>query len=346
MNSVGAGASATRPFASQDPALRLRRSRTSAHLLLVLCLASCSRTSRQPDTNLFDIQRRYEKGPVNLILKISRQQITIADELELVLEVQAPEGQEVKFPTFSGKLGEFTINGSDTTPQRLAEGGRVVVSRSYQLEPFLAGDYQIPPITVQIGSASIETASETIKVVSVLQEGQKPELKEIGPPVELPGLSGWLFFSMGLAVAGLAIAGYLLWRRRRAAQKAEAAVPPHELALAELRKLMAENLISQGQAKLFYLRVSAILRHYIEGRFGLRAPERTTEEFLNDLQAAQTLLPRQKELLKRFLEHCDIVKFAEHQPTLEEVDDTLNTCAQFIAETRHQDASEIAASRQ
>lgn len=106
---------------------------------------------------------------------------------------------------------------------------------------------------------------------------------------------------------------------------------------------MAEDLIGKGQAKLFYLRVSAILRHYIEDRFGLRAPERTTEEFLNDLRDAQSLLPRQKELLKRFLEHCDMVKFAEHQPSREEVDDTLNTCAQFIAETKQQEAPESAA---
>ena len=108
---------------------------------------------------------------------------------------------------------------------------------------------------------------------------------------------------------------------------------------------MAEDLIAKGQAKLFYLRVSAILRHYIENRFGLRAPERTTEEFLSDLQTNHILLPRQKDLLKRFLEHCDMVKFAEYQPNREEVDDTLNTCAQFIAETRQQDTPEEAQAR-
>ena len=279
-------------------------------------------------------------------MRLSRKQINVADHLQLVLEVHATEGESVKFPSFEGKLGEFTVTASETSQPRLAEGGRVVVARTFELEPFLPGDYEIPPMNVPIGdNVTIETARETIKVVSVLPQGQKPDIKEIGPPLELPGLSGWLYFLMGLAVAALFLSIYMLWRRRKINRTAQSALPPHELALAELRKLMAEDLVAKGQAKLFYLRVSAILRHYIENRFGLRAPERTTEEFLSDLQTNHILLPRQKDLLKRFLEHCDMVKFAEYQPNREEVDDTLNTCAQFIAETRQQDTPEEAQAR-
>ena len=40
---------------------------------------------------------------------------------------------------------------------------------------------------------------------------------------------------------------------------------------------------NKGRIKEFYERISNILRHYIEHRFDLHAPERTTEEFLYEL---------------------------------------------------------------
>jgi hypothetical protein len=107
----------------------------------------------------------------------------------------------------------------------------------------------------------------------------------------------------------------------------------HEIAYEELKRLLAEKLVEQGAVKDFYLRLSHILRHYIEDRFGLHAPERTTEEFLLDLGSTQALIPHHKELLKEFLNHCDMVKFAEHQPSTMEIQQTFDSCKQFIVET-------------
>ena len=52
----------------------------------------------------------------------------------------------------------------------------------------------------------------------------------------------------------------------------------------DIVRWMEEGLIDKGEQKLFYLKISAILRHYVEDRFGMHAPENTTEEFLRDLQ--------------------------------------------------------------
>ena len=107
----------------------------------------------------------------------------------------------------------------------------------------------------------------------------------------------------------------------------------HEIAYAALEELLAENLVAKGEMKTFYLRLSNILRHYIENRFDLSAPEQTTEEFLDDLRTRDALIPLHKELLKKFLQHCDMVKFARHQPTNEEIQQIFDACKQFIAET-------------
>jgi len=140
---------------------------------------------------------------------------------------------------------------------------------------------------------------------------------------------------IALGILALAAGAYFLWKRRRKAEEETVPpVPPHEQAYEALEKLLREDLLTQGQVKLFYLRLSNILRHYIEGRFSLRAPERTTEEFLIDLRAGDDFSAEQKALLRRFLEHCDLVKFAKHDPTRAEIDQSVDACRNFIDETK------------
>jgi hypothetical protein len=76
------------------------------------------------------------------------------------------------------------------------------------------------------------------------------------------------------------------------------------------------------------------LRHYIEDRFELRAPERTTEEFLYELKFTRELSEGQKGDIEEFLTLCDLVKFAKHAPTVEQVQRTFNLVKEFIEKTR------------
>ena len=63
--------------------------------------------------------------------------------------------------------------------------------------------------------------------------------------------------------------------------------------------------------------VSSILRAYLEGRFGLRAPEQTTEEFLAAAEAEPAFDREQQRTLRAFLAACDAVKFARARPSAE-----------------------------
>jgi hypothetical protein len=91
--------------------------------------------------------------------------------------------------------------------------------------------------------------------------------------------------------------------------------PAHVLALAALEHVQHQDLMGQERIEEFYVRVSAILRRYVELRFGLRAPEQTTEEFLVSALATGGLIAAHRDLLETFLQHCDLVKFARHRPT-------------------------------
>jgi hypothetical protein len=87
-------------------------------------------------------------------------------------------------------------------------------------------------------------------------------------------------------------------------------VPAHVRAKQKLQEALA--LIAQP--KSFCIAVSDTVRLYLEERFNFRAPERTTEEFLRELQDTDLLAAEQKEKLGEFLEGCDLVKFAKYEP--------------------------------
>ena len=161
-------------------------------------------------------------------------------------------------------------------------------------------------------------------------------IHDISPPVDLPqGAVVWLALAGGLAVLGV-VGGASYWHYRRTAHRANGwSLSVDELALQKLEELLAEGTLEKGATKEFYQRVTDVLRRYVEGRFGLQAPEWTTREFLAVVRFDLRLDPRQRQFLEEFFGHCDLVKFAEHQPTPEDMRNIFECCKLFIQETRH-----------
>jgi hypothetical protein len=109
-------------------------------------------------------------------------------------------------------------------------------------------------------------------------------------------------------------------------------VPPVPAHLRARHKLAAAlDLIAQP--KPFCIEVSDVTRHYLEERFTFHAPERTTEEFLRELAETDLLSPDQKESLGRFLESCDLVKFARYEPGETELRALHESALRLVEET-------------
>ena len=65
-----------------------------------------------------------------------------------------------------------------------------------------------------------------------------------------------------------------------------------------------------------------------------RAPERTTEEFLAEIEAGGPLTVSQCIVLKQFLAQCDLVKFAMHVPTEQQHLEAMAIAENFVLATR------------
>jgi len=322
----------------------------AAIIMAALFVPSCGKKAAERSVaEKFEIEKKYERGPVAVNLKLSKKEITIAERITLLIEARMSEDYELQLPKFGDKLEQFGIVDYHAEPPKLLAGGVVLAQKSYVLEPFLSGDYTIPPMKIYFwkkGAASkdkheIETEQLTVKVNSILPEKYADlKIKEIAGPVELPSGPGvWLYLVGAVALILISGAVFFILRLRRRKVEEAAKVPAHELAYDELEKLLAEGLIEKGHIKLFYFRISDILRHYIDNRFGLRAPERTTEEFLEELSSNSPFEHEHDKLLKEFLKHCDLVKFAEYQPTNDDIQRTFDVCKEFIASTQTEEAA-------
>ena len=71
----------------------------------------------------------------------------------------------------------------------------------------------------------------------------------------------------------------------------------------------------------------------LEERFNFRAPERTTDEFLCELQSSFLLTRDQKRSLGDFLASCDLIKFAKYEPTEMELRGLYQSALRLVNET-------------
>jgi hypothetical protein len=132
------------------------------------------------------------------------------------------------------------------------------------------------------------------------------------PLIAIP--NGWLWaiwITAILALCALAWLAWRYWRKKAAAVLAVPPVPPHVRA----RRALEAALALLSDPKAFSIAVSGASRDYLEERFNFHAPDRTTEEFLHELQGTNLLTSEQKLSLGEFLENCDLIKFAKYEPT-------------------------------
>ena len=162
-----------------------------------------------------------------------------------------------------------------------------------------------------------------------------PDIRGLKDVIDIPTGNEWVLWLFVAAVV-LVVAGVAAWfvRRRLARRSEELASPPppppHVVAWERLQRAL--GLIHE--AEQFCMEVSQIIRVYLEERFNLHAPDRTTEEFLLELQSSQRLAGEHKQLLADFLGECDMVKFAKAEPPELELRNLHEAASRLVGETQ------------
>jgi hypothetical protein len=157
------------------------------------------------------------------------------------------------------------------------------------------------------------------------------DIRDIKPPVPVPNPWFWIWMAIVLVVLGVAaFIAWRQWRKRRSLVPAAPVVPAHIRA----KQCLQGALALLHDPRLFCTLVADTIRVYLEERFRYHAPDRTTEEFMLELQASHYMTPDQKESLGAFLQSCDLVKFARYEPTEAELRELLEAALRLIDETQ------------
>lgn len=251
---------------------------------------------------------------LDLELAVSPTQVRVLEPVTVQLDLWRRDGVDVDFaPSIDGK--DFAAETS-RSPEIALLGGRwqrvTMVLRAVRGP----GELVLPPFVAKSrdGSNTATTPETKITVVTAL-EGQSATLEAPADPFPPPTrLLRWIGLAAAILVVVTGTAWFLRRRRRPTGHADEVAVPPHVKALRALARLREAPRRSRAEVDAFYVEVSNVLRNYLEERFGLRAPERTTEEFLRELERGDGLAREHRGELERFLLQCDLVKFAAFEP--------------------------------
>jgi len=315
--------------------------RTLSAVKLCLCgllLGSCNRSTpqaRQADNEPPALTETARNQEVTLTVSADRREARVAETVRLTLEAQAPADLEIELPDVAGELEDFIVR--DHGPMEVETVDRMRVWRQWlDIDSNVSGERSIPELTVRFADGEVTTKALTVDIKSAVEGEVDPtQFADIEGPVAIPKPRSWKAAWLA-GPAALLLAALVWWmlRRRSQRQALEAAPPrPHVWAMAQLEALLAQKLIEQGKVHEFYFRLSHLVRTYIELRFGLMAPERTTEEFLNEVRGSEALRFGHKDLLSEFLTACDLVKFARHEPRGAEVDVSIDAARSFIEQT-------------
>ena len=307
------------------------------------------------------IAKTTEVGPVKATVKIWPAKPTLGDAIYARLEIDAPASVAIDAPFQEAgdqRLGRFRVVAFARDTQHRPDGGQHH-EQTYTLEAPASGRQRIPPLRFEFTDARKGSAAEADKPQEVLTDEVpleiaplptetanaqlRPAMGELDPDV---GGIGWMtLLLIASALAVLGSGGTLAYRAWRARRRVELQRSAYDEAVSRLRELEKSGAPDDTRADAWFVALSAIVRQYLEQRYEIRAPELTTEEFLQVATARPELSADHRGLLCSFLERCDRVKFAGYRPEADESIATLNAARGFVEDTRLREPIAVAVAR-
>lgn len=282
---------------------------------------------------------------VHVEAKLDSMVILIGQQARMTVDVTAPKGAKVVFPTY--KRSQYITPGVEVLSQQLGtpveEGGAVHHRKSYVLTSFDEHLYSIRGINVSVNGKRYPANLLALKVLTVDVDTLHPE--KFFPPKDVQdnpfSWAEWqpLFVCAFIIVLLAAAFFYLVVRLKQNKPiitriRIVKHVPPHQKALNAIDKLKRDKMVSSDDQKTYYTLLTDTIRQYIQERFGFNAKEMTSSEILCRLQqnGDQKMLDELREL---FLT-ADLVKFAKYSTLLNENDLNLVNAVNFIDQTKQE----------
>lgn len=275
--------------------------------------------------------------------KVDTNKILIGDQINLELLIKSKPPTEIILPVFQDTLGKFEIVSFDAIDTQKTDD-ELILKRKIKLTIFDSGSHFIPPISLLYLKtsvnqyATVQTDSLPIYVSGIEVDTTK-DIKDIKGIIEVP-YSIWDYIPYILVVLGIILIAGLVYyftrkfRRRKEAIAEEMKLPPHIIALKELKQLDSEKLWQRGEIKQFHIRLTEIVRKYIERRFSIQALEMISSEIIDELNHLGSIDKELVKKMERSFGISDLVKFAKFLPLPDENTFCIQVAFEFVENTK------------
>lgn len=272
-------------------------------------------------------------------------QILIGEQAKVKLQVSLDADKRAYFPVYKDTLvrGVEILDVAKMDTQLLNGGKRALLTQEYTITSFDSALYYLPPMEVMVDSMRYRSKALALKVFTVpvpLDEENPDDF--FGPKTIMNPPFAWedwylIIACIVLFVPFVLLLVYLVKRIRDNKPiirkvKVEPKLPPHQLAMQEMERIRGEKIWQKGESKAYYTELTDAIRTYIKERFGFNALEMTSTEIIEKL-----LEFKDKEAisdLRSLFQTADLVKFAKHNPLMNENDANLINAIDFINETK------------
>ena len=280
---------------------------------------------------------------VTVEAKIDSLQILIGEQTKIQLQVAMDAKQRAVFPSYVDTLvnGVEILETSKPDSQFLNDRQRILITQEYTVTSFDSALYYLPPMAVTVDGKIYKSKALALKVYSIPVDTLHPE-QFFGQKTIMKAPFAWedwygLIACSFLALPFLGLLIYLIMRIRDNKPiirkvKIEAKLPPHQAAMKEIERMKGEKVWQKENPKEYYTLLTDVIRTYIKDRFNFNALEMTSSEIIDKL-----LDIKDKEdisELNYLFQTADLVKFAKHDPQINENDANLINAIDFINETK------------
>ena len=268
--------------------------------------------------------------------------ILIGKQAHLLLELKQPKSITIQWPVIPDTIGKIEIVGKGTIDTVSSSDGALLIRRQLlAITAFDSGYFVITPINfsnINGNDTSVISTQPLLLNVLIMPVDTTKAIHDIKDLADVP--FSWRDY-IGYIIAILvlimvAIVGFYLYKRFGKKSKAvteivKPKIPPHEIALAALKKLDEEKHWQNGSYKYYHSAISEIIRNFIEQRWQIHAMEQTTDEIIFHPQMQRLSADSLKELDK-LLRLSDLVKFAKLQPLANDNEQSMRDAVKFIME--------------
>lgn len=290
-----------------------------------------------------------QRAPIRAVATVSASSVALGERVRLVVTVLHPADVlvSVEPPTRTATLQLVEVAPRPDTP--LGAATTEVTSRfEYVIAVFTLGDTQVPPLAVSWLNADGDTGEVPTSpppfVVTATSAPTDTTLRPLKPQLEVAGAPPeWRrpAAAAGAAVLVLVVVvmGVRRWRSRVRPAQLGVAEPIETLAettaRARLDTLGAAQPLAHGDYDTYYGTIAAVVRDYLQARFGFNARALTTTELQRHM-VARGVERWQARLVSGLLDRCDAAVYAGRRPDPISADHDLTVAFEIVELARLQ----------